>query len=249
MDVRSPINTPSLRRPGGLHCHSCVARCGSVWDLVEGEGLDRLDSHKVVQRLEPGHVLYHQGSPCNGLFVVQSGSIAVRKFDENGRSVLLRLVLAGDAVGYRCFFDGGRYKAQAEALEATRVCYLNAELMQNMLRTNPSIMQGMVRRMARDLGASEDRFLMATRRSVRSRLAHALLELRDRHGNVDDEGVLTVTLPISRQDLADLLGTRPETIARTTRALQKDGVAAFHGRRVVIQDLDLLFDELEEGTI
>lgn len=55
-----------------------------------------------------------------------------------------------------------------------------------------------------------------------------------------------MTLPISRQDLADLLGTRPETIARTTSALQKDGVAMFHGRRVVIQDLDLLLDELDE---
>ncbi len=246
MDARQALGPASHRRRDGLHCDTCAARCGSVWGAVEGAALDHLDRNKIVQRVEPGHVLYHQGTTCHGLYVVQSGTVAVRKFDESGRSVLLRLVLPGDAIGYRCFFNGGRYQAQAETLEASRVCYLEGDLVQQMLSSNPGVMRGMLQRMAADLGAAEERFLMATRRSMRARLAHALLELRDRHGVVDDEGVLTLTLPISRQDLADLLGTRPETIARTTSALQKDGVAMFHGRRVVIQDLDLLLDELDE---
>lgn len=247
------MNSRPLRPPlrsAGLHCHTCAARCGSVWGEVHGESLDHLDRHKTAQRIEPGHVLYHQGEPCDGFYVVQSGTMAVRKFDESGRSVLLRLAFPGEAVGYRSFFaDSGRFRAQAEALEASRVCLLTAELVHHMLTTNPKVLRGMFKRMAQELGSAEDRFLVTTRRSVRSRLAHALLEFRDRHGDVDDEGVLTLNLPISRQDLADLLGTRPETITRTTKALERDGVAKFHGRRVVIHDLDLLFDELEDGGL
>ncbi|MCO4763520.1 MAG: Crp/Fnr family transcriptional regulator [Myxococcales bacterium] len=243
--MRQTLTNTGRWRSNGLHCHSCAARCDSVWSQLDEPELDRLDQHKSVQRLDPGEVLYGQGDPCKGLFVVQSGSLALRKFDDSGRSVLLRLVVAGQAVGYRCFFDGGRYRAQAEALEATRVCFLKPTLVTKMFEQNPDVVRGMMQRLARELGDAEDRFLMATRRSVRCRLAHALLRLKDHHGEVDDEGVLTVQLPISRQDLADLLGTRPETIARTTRALEKDGVASFHGRRVVIPDLDLLFDELE----
>ena len=168
MDARQALGPASHRRRDGLHCDTCAARCGSVWGSVNGEPLDQLDRHKVVQRVEPGHVLYHQGTPCHGLYVVQSGTVAVRKFDESGRSVLLRLVLPGEAVGYRSFFSGGRYQAQAETLEATRVCYLNGDLVQDMLTSSPGVMRGMLRRMAIDLGAAEDRFLMATRRSMRA---------------------------------------------------------------------------------
>jgi len=230
-----------------LRCQDCQARCNSVWGQLEDASLSRLDQQKTVLRLEPGEVLYRQGEASGGLYVVHSGTLALRKFDDLGQSVLLRLVTDGEAVGYRSFFERGNYRAQAEALETTQVCYLKAPLLHETFGRNPALLLGMLQRLANQLAEAEERFLMATRRSVRCRLAHALLGLRDLHGEVDEAGVLTVTLPISRQDLADLLGTRPETIARTTKALERDGVAVFRGRKVLIADLDLLFDEVELG--
>ncbi len=239
-----------LRRAGwraasSLRCHTCAARCGSIWEQVGPEQLDVLDQRKRVRVVNPGDVVYQQGERCTGLYVVQRGTVALRKFDEAGNSVLLRLVHPGQALGYRCFFDTGTYRAQAQALDTVRLCFLTPALLRTMLHSDPGVVMGMMKRLARELGEADDRFLMATRRSVRTRMAHALLQLRDRHGAVDDGGVLTLTLPVSRQDLADLLGTRPETVARTTKALERDGVAYFQGRVVTIPDLDTLMDEVD----
>ncbi len=62
------------------------------------------------------------------------------------------------------------------------------------------------------------------------------------------DAALHLDLPISRQDIASIIGTRPETVARTIRGLGGDGVARFSGRPVTIHDLDALLDEVEQAA-
>ena len=74
--------------------------------------------------------------------------------------------------------------------------------------------------MAKDLEATEEALLHASALPVRARLAHLLLVLKDRYGTVDDTGELQIQLPLSRQDMAAMIGTRAETIARAVRSLE-----------------------------
>ena len=76
-------------------------------------------------------------------------------------------------------------------------------------------------------------------------LVSVLLDLRHKHGTVDDDGILHIKLPMTRQQLAAMVGTRPETLARTLGALTTEGIALFEGRNVRVPDLDSLFDEVE----
>jgi CRP/FNR family transcriptional regulator len=69
--------------------------------------------------------------------------------------------------------------------------------------------------------------------------------LKERFGTAGDDGSIVMELPLARQDIAALLGARPETVTRTLHALEVDGVARFSGRTAVIPDLDLLLDEVE----
>jgi len=72
-----------------------------------------------------------------------------------------------------------------------------------------------------------------------------LATLKDQHGEGQQTGEIDIELPMSRRDLADLIGVRPETLSRLIRELETDGIAAFGFRTVRIPDLDLLLDELE----
>jgi CRP/FNR family transcriptional regulator len=85
--------------------------------------------------------------------------------------------------------------------------------------------------------------------SVRARTAHLLLMLKDRFATVTEDGSLSFELPLSRKDMASIVGTRPETIARTIRSLEADGVTRFSGRRVTVHDLDALLDEVEREQV
>ncbi|MCB1153987.1 Crp/Fnr family transcriptional regulator [bacterium] len=212
---------------------------------MEGDDLRMLDEIKICNIYKPGQVVFYQGNPCLGLYCIESGTIAIRKQDAEGESALVRLCHDGQTLGYRTFFAGGTYSASAEALTEARICFIDKAGVNRILEHNPAVGLAFLQHIARDLGESEELRLQAVTLPVRTRLANLLLALKDVFSTVDDDGNIVIELPMSRQDIADMVGARPETIARTIRSLQDDGVATFKGREVMVRDLDALLDELE----
>lgn len=231
-----------------LHCYTCEMRERSAWCVLEDKEVGVLDDAKVPRSMPAGQVLYHQGDPCIGLFCIESGTVAIRKTDANGNSILLRLAHAGQTIGYRDYFGGQGYTASAEALTPTTVCHVNADTVTKLLGHNANLGLQFLNHLADDLDNAEETLLQHTSLSVRTRLAHLLLTLKDRYAAMDDSGTIVISLPMTRQDMAALLGTRPETIARTISALENDSVASFSGRTVLVPDLDMLLNEIEQAS-
>lgn len=227
------------------NCFTCQKRGDAEFCVLHEDEVEQLDGARVTNLYKPGQVLFYQGNPCLGLFCVESGELALRKTDESGHSVIVRLVHSGQTLGYRAFFAGDNYTATCEALTEARVCFIDKEAVRRLLDHNAQLGLQFLRRVSADLRDAEDGKLAAVSQPVRARFAHLLLTLKDRHGEMGEDGVLRIELPMSRQDIAALLGARPETVARTIRALEEDGVATFSGREVQVGDLDSLLDEIE----
>lgn len=226
-------------------CFGCQMRVQSEWAALTDDEVGRLNEAKICNVYRPGQVIFYQGNPCLGVYCVESGTVAIRKTDASGNSVLTRLAHEGQTLGYRTYFSGGGYTASAEALTEARICFIDRAAVRKLLDLNPALGFRFLKRIADDLRDAEDARLSAATLPVRTRVAHLLLVLKDRCATVGDDGTLVIELPLARQDIAAMLGTRPETIARTTKALEQDGVAEFRGRHVLVQDLDLLLDEVE----
>jgi CRP-like cAMP-binding protein len=62
---------------------------------------------------------------------------------------------------------------------------------------------------------------------------------------VDEDGNIVIIPPLSRQDMAAIIGARADSLSRAIRALQEDGVADFGRRRIVVHDLDDLLDQID----
>ena len=92
---------------------------------------------------------------------------------------------------------------------------------------------------------AEEMALNSATLSVRARFAHFLLVLRDRYGVVGKNGDLTLDLPVSRQDMAAIIGIRPESMSRTIRSFEEGNIAHFSGRRVHVPNVGELLNELE----
>lgn len=229
-----------------VSCFTCQNREKSEWCVLSEEDLDILNGAKICNTYQPGQVIFYQGNPCLGVYCVESGAVALRKMDANGNSALVRMAHAGQTLGYRTFFEGTGYTATAEALAVARICFIDRAAVAKLLERTPALGLRFLHRMAEDLRSAEENRLQTASLPVRTRLAHLLLTLKDRYANVDDDGTMTIELPLARQDIAAILGTRPETVARTIRALEDDGVVQFDGRLAVVQDLDALLDEIEE---
>jgi len=101
-----------------------------------------------------------------------------------------------------------------------------------------------MRHAVRDLNEAQDRILRLATHTVRARFARFLLDLVD-PGKSEAGDTLSLELPVSRQDLAAMLGTRPETMSRAIRHLERAGIAHFRDRRVHVPAVGRLRDQAE----
>lgn len=245
--VPHALAEPACERHGVPGCSACHGLAHEEWSVLGEEDLRALNRARVRRGYAPGEAIFRQGEPCLGIFCIDSGEVALRKSDEHGGQAIVRLAHAGQTIGYRAYFAGGLYAASAVALSQSSVCFIPSDAVRKLVERDPKLGHRFLARVADELRESEEARLHVTSLSTRARLAHLLLTLKDRIGVADDDGSLRFDLPLSRMDIAALLGARRESIARAIRALEEAGVASFDGRAVRIPDLDALLDEAGVG--
>lgn len=219
--------------------------CGLARSGLESDNLQR--THRTY---DVGQNVYLEGDRCDGVYCLKAGLIAIRKTDVNGNSAVVRLVQPGEAFGHRSFLANECHAGTAEILVKSKLCFIPRASLENLLAQSPDVAVRFTRRVARDLREIEELYLLTTTQPVRKRLAHLLLSLKTRYSNVEsesenEEDEIIIELPLSRQELAAAIGTRPETIARTIKKLEEDELAFFKGRQVTIPSIELLQEDFD----
>lgn len=222
-----------------LHpCRQCAFFDDSIWRPAEHETLCTLTRGFTRKILGREQVLWGQGSPNSGIACVSSGLIALRAYQQDGRSALLRLAYPGDVIGFRSFLEGGEHQTEARALLPSRVCAVAPQAAGQIVGTSPEVLKRLAGRCAREVGSSRDRIIAAGAPSNKDRLAALLFSLLKAHGDAKDSRI-RMRLPLSRADLADLLGVQRETLSRLLGRLSRDGLFLIDGRDVSIHAADL----------
>jgi len=232
------------RLPAG-NCFACQARERTEWCRLSETDLAFLNRHKIANEYQPGQVIFYQGNPCLGIHCIEQGTVALRKTSDDGQQLVARLFHAGDTLGYLAYFAETGYTGTAVAITPARVCFVERTAVRELLQRNPNLGMAFLRRTAGNLRDAEDARLRDVAMPLRMRLAHLLLVFKDRFGTAADDGTISIELPLSRQDIAAMLGVRPESLSRAIRQLEQAGAARFSRREVKVADLDLLFDQLE----
>jgi CRP/FNR family transcriptional regulator len=216
---------------------------GTEWRVLGPEELVELCKKAHCRDYEPGETIFREGEACRGVYFISHGLVAVRKEDAEGEAVLLRLASAGDTLGYRPFYAGGPHRASTEVLRNSGICFFDAETMRDLLHDNPELGVGFLRRASLELGQAEQRFYETVRLDLRVRLAHMLLIFKERYGRQEADGRIVVDLPISRQNMAAMIGVRAESLSRAIRHMTDNGLINVSGQRAWIVDLDRLVAE------
>lgn len=228
------------------NCFECQNRARSDWCGLHDEDVDLLNRAKKIKSHKVGDILFLEGDHCGGIHCIESGSVALRKSDAEGNSVLVHLAHGGETVGYRSLLADEPYGVSAEVVAPAKICFIRGSDVRRLIDKNPSLGLEFLAHAARDVREAQENYLRAATGSVRARLVHLLFTLRERYAEERQDGGIVLTLPLSRQDLAAMVGTRPETISRTIRKMEADGVAKFSGRKVHIPDPASLLDDMED---
>jgi CRP/FNR family transcriptional regulator len=225
-----------------LRCATCPVRHTTEWTSLTNEEADVLDKGKVDRSYLPGDVIYNQGDMSDGLYAVHSGMIGLRRYESDGSSLLLHLVRNGTVFGYRSYLSKTEHSVTAEVLMPGKICFIQSRTVQVLLQQNPNVGLGFLEHSLANMKDMEAKYVRAAVLPVKSRVLHFLLTLNEQYGSKTENGEHILDIPLSRRDLASAVGATPETLSRTVRLIEEDGLVVFHGKQIRIPDLQPILD-------
>ena len=203
-----------------------------------------LTTHVVQRKFGSGEIVFSEGEPCAGLYVVESGHIRIFKSSAGGREQVLSIDGPGASVAELPVFDGGNYPASAQAVTDCTLLFFSKKDFQSLCTQHPDVALKVLRvvgaRLRRLVGIIEE--LSFT--TVRHRLAALLVRLAKSEG-ARENGAVVLTLPANNNELAAQIGTVRELVSRNLSRFQSEGLIAMDGRTVTVPDLKKLEAELE----
>ncbi len=192
---------------------------------IPSETLATLERMCRVRRFEAGQTLVHAGEEPDFVGCVRQGILRMQKTLHDGRQHIVGLLVEADMFGR--VFDGP-LNVDIEAATDAEVCTFRRAPFEALLLQSPELDRVVLLNTLNELDRARDWMVILANPRVKGRLAGFLLVLCTRFAKVDHlvrprHGILDVKIPISRTDLAHLLGTRPESISRALHALAADG--------------------------
>lgn len=220
-----------------------VLRKSSLFAGLTEKEIRSLAERTNKKHFQRGELLFAEGDPCTGLFLVAQGKIRIFKLSPNGREQVLAVEGPGSSFAEIPVFDGGTYPAAASALEDAEILFISRRDLHNFCREHPDVALKVIAvvgsRLRKLVGIIEE--LSFT--TVRERLIGTILRLAETQGLAFQNGV-KLELTKSHQDLAADLGTVRELVSRNLSRLQAEGMLEVSGRNIVIKDLGGLRREL-----
>ncbi len=197
------------------------------------EEIERIKKEILEVSFAKCEVLFLEGAPCGGLYIVRSGQIRIFKSSPEGREQVLFLAKHGDTFNDVPVFDGGPNPASASALEPSTVSIIPKETLLSLLADSPmavAILQVFARRLRHLTMLVED----LSFRHVVSRLAKTLLEL------VVTEQEPSPVRRLTQDEMAAMVGTVRDVVGRALKTLEKAGAIKIEGQRILVVDTELL---------
>ena len=203
--------------------------------------LSQIASYSQRIPLAKDQILFHEGDPVVGFYIVLRGCIKAYRINEAGREQVIHLIHPGGSFAEPAVAGLPGYPAHTVALESSEVVLVKSEPFLNHLRVNSELALRMLASLSRhlhELVATIDSYRL---RNAKTRLLHWLLQQAG--GSMVS---VAFKLSVPKSVLASEMGTRQETLSRLFAKLSKQGIVKVQGKMITIADpaaLKALFDE------
>ncbi|MEO0332629.1 MAG: Crp/Fnr family transcriptional regulator, partial [Bacteroidota bacterium] len=163
------------------------------------------------------------------------GKVKIYKLGYDGKEQITTIAREGGLLGYKALIAEDTYSVSAETLEDCTICFLPKSSFLQSLQESSSFSERIMKQVCHELGVMTENLTNQAQRPVRERLAITLLKLRDTYGlDAHEDGPIEINL--TRDDLANMVGTATETLIRLLHEFKKDEYITTKGRKIRIED-------------
>lgn len=226
------MTTTNSKTTDYLSCAACTSRVMSAFSSLGAAGLENLMQGKRCLYIKKGEKIFHEGSLPRGLYCVHKGKLKITKAGPRGLEQILHLAREGDILGYRAILGKDRYSCSATALEDATVCLIPIDVFNRVIDENPQVAARIMSLFTTLLKDAEKKATSIMQRTARERVAQGLLTIKEYYGCQPDGQTLSLTL--SRQELADFCSTTRETTTRELFGLEKEEVIVLAGKKITL---------------
>lgn len=190
-----------------------VLRRTTIFRRLSGEDRQRLAGVATTRTFDKDAPLFSEGDPSDYLYTVVSGRVKVFKTTARGTDIILELFGPGDPVGAVAVYESRAYPASAVALEPTSCLMIPRRSFFSLLEAHPTMVRGLLTGLTHRLVELTNRLAELSGGRVEARVARFFLKLANDIGQPRSEGIF-IPLALSRQEIADMIGTTIETSIR-----------------------------------
>ncbi len=211
---------------------------------LEDTQLAQLARIALNRRYRKGEIIFNEGDPADGFYVVVEGRVKIFKVSSDGKEQILHIFGSRHPFGEVPVFAGQRFPAMAQAIAPSRILFLPRQAFVDLIAENPSLALNMLAVLSRRLRDFTVQIENLSLKEVPGRLASYLTFLSSEQGDAR-----SVELKISKGQLASLLGTIPETLSRIFARMSDQGLIRVRGRTIEIVDRQGLACIAEHGRV
>lgn len=219
-----------------VSCETCKVRSLSLFHSFCDHEVESLDDDKTCSFYKKNQPLFVEGSYARGVYCINDGKVKVFSIGENGKEQIIHIAKEGDVVGFKSMFSEEPYSLSATTLEESNICFIKKEDFLSYLNLKPELLQSVLKELSKELGERAQFIKNMAQKSVRERLAMILLILDDIYKDQP--------INLTRDDLANYVGTATETIIRLLKDFKEENLIDIHVRKIEIINRKQLLKEV-----
>lgn len=208
--------------------------CLQLFNQLNEDELRRLNNDTTCHLFEKHSVIYEKGSRPSGFFCIKKGIVKVFITGINGKEQIIRFAKKGEIIGYRSLFSNELACSSAKVIDEAILYYIPYQTLLYLIQKNWQFALQMIQILSNELRESNEYIVGLAQKSIRERLAEILLLLKE---NFDLDNQNTLKIILKREELADFVGTAPESLIRALYELKQAKMIELKGREIRFLDL------------
>lgn len=209
----------------------------SIFSQLNEEFLQKIDDISLKRSYAKGRIIFMEGEPGEAFFYVRSGLVKISKLSSDGREHILHILNEGHVFAEVTLFSNSAYPATAEVLEDAEIGMIKNAALEKVIIENPEISLELIKYLNKRLIEAQNKVRNLALYDTFGRTAQALVKLAEDYGRKTAAGI-ELDLNISRQELANIVGTTRETVIRVLAAFKKEMSIELNKSTITIKNIE-----------
>lgn len=213
---------------------NCHIKDNTLFSGLTDEQLEIFQDAVKTSFYNKKDVIFVEGAPCPGFYVVKSGRVKLLKTSKDGKEQIIKILQPGELIGTETFYNGKAYGNTAMAMDDCELCFIEKGAFFRIIEGHPAIAKKIIVALSKELDHAYSKIGSMGLMNARGKMAHLLYTLSKEYG-IAEKGRIKLNPALSRLEIAELLGITQETAIRLLKSFKDEGIIETKRKEIIIK--------------